>query len=32
VQLGSPEYLVSARRRRIIKIRDRYREPAEEMT
>jgi hypothetical protein len=32
VQLGSPEYLVSARRRRIIKIRDRYRQPAEEMT
>ena len=32
VRLGSPDYLVAARRRRIIKIRERYRELAEEMS
>ena len=32
VRLGSPDYLVAARRRRIIKMRDSYRQLAEEMT
>jgi len=32
VRLGSPDYLVAARRRRIIKIRNRYRQLAEEMS
>jgi Domain of unknown function (DUF6398) len=32
VRLGSPDYLVAARRRRIIKIRDSYRQLAEEIT
>jgi hypothetical protein len=32
VQLGSPDYLVAARRRRIITTRNRYRQLAEEMT
>lgn len=32
VRLGSPDYLVAARRRRIIKIRDSYRRLAEEMS
>jgi hypothetical protein len=31
VRLGSPDYLVAARRRRIIKMRERYRQLAEEM-
>ncbi len=32
VRLGSPDYLVAARRRRIIRIRNRYRQLAEEMS
>ena len=32
VRLGSPDYLVAARRRRIIKMRDKYRELAEQMS
>lgn len=32
VRLGSPDYLVAARRRRIIKIRNRYRRLADEMS
>jgi hypothetical protein len=32
VRLGSPDYLVAARRRRIIKIRNRYRQLADEMS
>ncbi|HTX94529.1 MAG TPA: hypothetical protein VME67_06575 [Mycobacterium sp.] len=32
VRLGSPDYLVAARRRRIIKIRNRYRQLAEKMS
>ena len=32
VRLESPDYLVAARRRRIIKMRDKYRELAEQMS
>ena len=32
VALGSPDYLVAARRRRILKMRERYRQPADEMS
>ncbi|ORW00284.1 DUF6398 domain-containing protein [Mycobacterium kyorinense] len=32
VRLGSPDYLIAPRRRRIIKMRDRYRQLAEELT
>jgi hypothetical protein len=32
VRLGSPDWLVAARRRRIIKMRDNYRQLAEEIT
>jgi len=31
LRLGAPDYLVAARRRRIITMRDRYRQLAEEM-